>query len=178
MLVCSSMSASILFMHKKNAMHMSNTRYENNGLLYDFLVITNPTSDLLNNAISAKSNDSFLLVKCRMSIKNWEQSPLRFGLSSLDEYEERIKFFSFSFGNYISLLQDNLLCSQLAFNYDANLNAAPFENFTLVFKLNKKFSKTKHGLFIHLSEPFLLKGTADIQVIHKKNNFFKKIIEL
>lgn len=135
--------------------------YINNGLFYNFLFETAPT-ELRENGGPEVRTDSLVRVRFRISVPAWNQSPFRFALGSLEEYEQRLRFFSFVFREHIALYQDGTRCTLLDYHLDANLNAAPFETIQLIFRLSAPVTDTREELRLAISDPMLLKGSVDI----------------
>ena len=132
---------------------------ENNGVAFDFFIAP---ANLLPNATD--TSERLLLVKFRIRIPGTSESPFRYKLGVIEDYEKRVKFYAFEFNNNITLYQDGALAPITGYSLDANLNAAPFETFMAAFRLEKSYSQTAEDLHLQVVDPILSQGTIDLVI--------------
>jgi len=135
----------------------------NNLVAYDFLFLPEGVGESPSMA-TYDSVTRLLRIRFRVRIPGFGESPLRYHLPSVEEYENRLQFFAFRFSENILLTQDSTLCQQSGYLMDANLNAGPFESFIVAYRLPKPLDQTEQSLHLRINDPVLYGGVFDISI--------------
>lgn len=121
---------------------------------------------------STKTYDELQYFKLRISIDEFHDEIIKYNIRNDNEYEERVKYFSFYMQNNFKLIDgiDTLPC--VMFNYERTFNLTPNSNFQIAFPstLNKA-SKT-----LVYDDIYLGTGKVMLTINKEKIKLIPKII--
>src|SRR6188768_3092012 len=77
----------------------------NNLVTYDFLFLPSVNNSKEGVHATYDSLSRTIVIKFRVRISGFAESPLRYHLTAIEDYEARLKFFAFDFNHNISFYQ-------------------------------------------------------------------------
>ena len=118
-----------------------------------------------------KEIEGLIQLNLKIESKDSNKEMLQIGATSVQEYTERIQYFSYDAQKDIFLIdgKDTLPC--ILYHFERSYNLAPYSNLVLGFKSSKKFGEDQQDKIISFDDQALRQGKINfiIKATNLKN---------